>query len=123
MKEVILRHDSSREFPTAEGCEIIEISNSDADTDLSIARARVRPRITTQRHRLDGAVERYLIVSGRGEVEVGELPPADVGPGDVVIIPDGVLQRVRNTGAEDLIFYCICTPRFESAMYIAMETD
>lgn len=123
MKEVILKHDASGEFFTPEICHIIEVSNSEADGEVSIARARVEPTIQTKLHRLDGTNERYLIVSGRGVVEVGTLPPAEVIPGDVVIIPDGVTQRIRNIGTDDLMFYCICTPRFEPAMYVAIETD
>jgi mannose-6-phosphate isomerase-like protein (cupin superfamily) len=30
----------------------------------------------------------------------------------VVVIPAGVRQRIENIGPGDLIFLCICTPRF-----------
>lgn len=34
-----------------------------------------------QWHRLVGIDERYIIVSGRGRVEVGDIMPTMVGPG------------------------------------------
>ena len=49
--------------------------------------------------------------------EVGELPPAEVGVGDVVIIPPGVRQRISNSGSGDLIFLAICSPRFAQRNY------
>ena len=42
-----------------------------------------------------GVTERYAIVSGQGRMEVGDLPPMDVGPGDTVFIPAGEPQWVR----------------------------
>ena len=101
----------------AEGCHIAEWWNSPADTGVSVARARVEPGVTTRRHRLPNATERYLILEGRGRVEVGDGPPEDVGPGDVVLVPPGVRQRIANTGNADLIFLALCTPRFTLAGY------
>lgn len=119
----ILQPDASREFYTDEGCYILESSNSDADPEVSIARARVRPGVTTKSHRLDGSVERYLIISGQGLVEIGDTPPTAVNPGDIVVIPDGVSQRITNTGTFDLVFYCVCAPRFSRDMYVSLEDD
>ncbi|MOA16644.1 Cupin domain protein [compost metagenome] len=91
--------------------------NHAGDPAVSVAEARVAPGVTTQLHRLDGVVERYLIVKGRGMVDVGGLQPSEVGPGDLVVIPAGVPQRIGNLGEEELVFYCICTPRFTPACY------
>jgi mannose-6-phosphate isomerase-like protein (cupin superfamily) len=114
-----IRHaDPSREFPTQENCFILEVSNDAADPDTSIARARVRPGVTTAWHHLNGIVERYVIVRGKGRVEVGDLPPTIVNEGDVVRIPANVPQRITNVGDEDLVFFCVCTPRFTPAAYM-----
>ena len=107
---------------TDERCAILEFSNSHEDPELSIARARVAPGVTTAWHALDGVAERYVIQSGEGRVEVGELEPQVVGPGDVVRIPPGVSQRIGNTGEEDLIFLAICTPRFRPECYRDLES-
>ncbi len=105
------------EYFFAEGCHILELSNSPADPALSIARARVAPGVTTRWHRLRDTAERYCILSGRGVVEVGDLPPTPVGPGDVVHIPPGTRQRIHNPGPEELVFLALCTPRFTPAAY------
>ena len=109
------------EFYTDERCHIIEVANDAGDEQLSVARARVEPGITTAWHCLQGIDERYLIISGRGRVEVGDLPATPVGPGDVVRIPAGMRQRITNTGEEQLIFYAMCTPRFQPRAYISLE--
>lgn len=117
----VRRPDAATEHDTAERCAILECWNEPVDPQASIARARVAPGVTTAWHRLDGITERYLIVDGRGRVEVGELPPAEVGPGDVVVIPPGCRQRIANLGAADLVFLAICTPRFVPQAYEALE--
>jgi len=111
------------EFYTAEGCFINELSNIDADPEASIARARVRPGVTTRWHRVLGATERYVLVSGAGKVEVGNLPAQHVAPGDVVLIPPGCRQRITCLGNEDLIFLAICTPRFRPEAYEDVDAD
>jgi mannose-6-phosphate isomerase-like protein (cupin superfamily) len=121
MKETIKQQDLGNEFYTPEGCYIVELSNSPDDPDLSIARARVEPGVTTRWHRLTNTGERYLIVSGRGCVEIGELPAREVNPGDVVIIPPMCRQRITNIGSEDLVFLAICTPRFSIDVYEDIE--
>lgn len=105
------------EFYSAENVRILEAWNVAEDPSLSIARARLGPGQATEEHVLSRTTERYLVVRGVGRVEVGRLPPTDVGPGDVVLIPAGTRQRIRNPGHEDLVFYCICTPRFDEADY------
>ncbi|MDX2462755.1 MAG: cupin domain-containing protein, partial [Gammaproteobacteria bacterium] len=88
-----------------------------ADPDVSIARARVEPGVTTAWHRLRDVTERYCILSGAGVAEIGDNPPQDVGPGDVVIIPPMQRQRITNSGKADLVFLAICNPRFTEACY------
>jgi mannose-6-phosphate isomerase-like protein (cupin superfamily) len=121
MKPIIFKQDLATEFATPEGCFIIETSNrEDTDERLSIARARVKPGITSTLHYVDGE-ERYIIAEGKGRVEIGDLVPQEVAPGDVVLIPPGVRQRITNIGSVDLIFYCVCTPRFEPSAYHSLE--
>lgn len=121
MKESIRKQQKSKEFYTVEKCYITELSNTSDDPDVSIARARVEPGITTRWHRLKGMTERYFILSGRGLVEIGELPPQEVTAGDVVLIPPLCRQRITNTGSDDLIFLAICSPRFIQDAYEDIE--
>jgi mannose-6-phosphate isomerase-like protein (cupin superfamily) len=117
MKASIRHSDSGAEFHTAEQCHILELSNTAEDPAASIARARVEPGVTTRWHRLAGVTERYVLLEGRGRAEIGDLPPHDVGPGDVVLIPPGCRQRIANIGKSDLVFLAICTPRFRPECY------
>jgi mannose-6-phosphate isomerase-like protein (cupin superfamily) len=121
MQPRIVKQDLTGEFPTPEGCCILETWNTGADKSVSIARARVAPGMSTKWHYLEGIVERYLLVEGRGLVEIGTLEPAEMEPGDLAVIPAGVRQRITNTGPSDLIFYCICSPRFVPERYRVSE--
>ena len=123
MRPEISRRDEAREYFMREGCHILELANSPDDPDVSIARARVMPGVTPRWHRLHGIAERYVILSGHGRVEVGDLPPADVGPGAVVRIPPLCRQRISNVGDDELIFLAICSPRFRDAAYEDLDVD
>jgi len=120
MDSAIVRPDPASEFSTEERCSILESWNDASDDAVSIARARVAPGVTTALHRVDVA-ERYVILEGRGVAHVGDLAPTEVGPGDVVLIPAGVPQRIANVGPTDLLFYCVCTPRFRPEGYESLE--
>ena len=121
MQAKILKHDAQNEYFFHEGCYINELSNHVQDPGLSIAQARVCPGVTTQWHALRETTERYLILSGQGSVEVGDLAAQPVEPGDVVLIPPGTRQRITNTGNADLLFLALCTPRFQSRNYQAAD--
>lgn len=124
MTTPVIKHKNHvTEFYTEERCHITELSNSADDPDLSIAQARVTPGVTTQWHGLIDTEERYYIVSGRGIIEAGDLPPTVVAAGDIVLIPPMCRQRISNTGDDDLIFLAICTPRFHNDAYQDMEGD
>ncbi|AFL74362.1 cupin domain-containing protein [Thiocystis violascens] len=111
------------EFHTAEGCFILETWNREADPAVSIARARVAPKVTTRLHRLAGIVERYLILSGEGLVEVEGMESRRVRAGDLVHIPAGLGQRIGNRGKTDLVFLAICTPRFTPHAYQDIDPE
>jgi mannose-6-phosphate isomerase-like protein (cupin superfamily) len=116
-KPAISNYADKVEYYFEEGCFITENWNQAEDAACSIARARVPPEGHTRVHWLEGIEERYLIIQGQGVVYLGEAQGQEVRPGDVVNIPAGVLQSIRNTGPEDLIFYAICTPRFRPEAY------
>ena len=118
MRPEIRRSDPSKELNTEERCFILEVANDPSDPDVSIARARVLPGVTTEWHRLEGIAERYVVVRGTGRVEIGELPPTVINEGDVVRIPANVPQRITNIGNDDLVFFCVCSPRFVPSAYI-----
>jgi len=116
-------HSPSSEFFTEELCYITELSNSPNDSELSIAKARVAPGITTRWHALIDTTERYVLISGQGIVEIGDLPPTAMNSLDVVTIPQGTRQRITNTGTTDLVFLALCTPRFRPECYQDLESS
>ena len=109
------------EYYTDERCHILEFHNTPDSPEASIARARVEAGVTTKQHRVAGTVERYAIVEGTGVAHIDGQGDIDVGPGDIVTIPAGVVQSITNTGDRDLVFLCICTPRFEWDNYESLE--
>ena len=111
---------SKPEVWTSERCFISEIINDDAWPAFSLARCRVEPGITTQLHTLS-VLEFYVVERGRGCMRVGDDAPFDIGPGDTVTIPQDAAQSVANTGDTDLVFLCLCTPRFLQDCYTSLE--
>jgi RimJ/RimL family protein N-acetyltransferase/mannose-6-phosphate isomerase-like protein (cupin superfamily) len=111
--------DDQAEYFFEEGCFILELLNDPAEPELSIARARVPTGTETRWHRLQESKERYVILQGQGRVEVGDDAPRNVAAGDVVRIPPMTRQRISNTGAQDLIFLAICSPRFQRQNYLS----
>lgn len=107
----------SSEYWFEEGCYITECHNIAADPAVSVARARVPVGGVTRWHVLNGITERYLVEQGEGVAEIGDGASQAVMPGTVVVIPPGVRQRIRNTGAGDLVFLAVCTPRFVPEAY------
>lgn len=105
---------------TSERCFVGENYGS-SDGKVSIAVATVKPGVTTVAHHLEDIEETYIITQGKGVMEVKGMEPAEVTVGDVVVIPDGVSQRIKNVGNCDLVFYCVCTPRFVAERYFSDE--
>lgn len=109
------------EYYTEERCHIIEYHNTPDDPAVSVARARVEPGITTKWHSVAGSVERYVVLEGQGVAETGATGEVLLNAGDQLLIPAGEPQRIRNSGDSDLIFLCICTPRFQWANYVSLD--
>ena len=120
MSEHLVAGEPGREFSTRERCFITEIFNDPRVPDVSLARCRVPAGVTTERHRL-AVDELYVIRAGRGRMCLGDERPFDVKPGDAVQIPAGMAQCICNTGTCDLVFDCICRPRFTPSVYTPLE--
>jgi len=74
---------------------------------LVVSKTILHPEKHTTGHNHKGQEEVYQFVSGYGTMEVGDDYHI-VGPGDVVLIPDGDFHKVWNTSKyEDLIFVCV----------------
>jgi mannose-6-phosphate isomerase-like protein (cupin superfamily) len=80
----------------------------------SIAHAIVPPGESTLPHVLKTSTELYDILEGDGEIHIGTRS-APVHPGQIVLIPRGRAQYIKNTGTGDLVFLCIVTPKWQAA--------
>ncbi|MFQ5438911.1 MAG: cupin domain-containing protein [Paracoccaceae bacterium] len=109
-----------REFWTEERCFITELLNSPLNAQASLAIARVEPGVTTELHRLMGITECYILRKGTGVLEIDGVRH-ELKTGEAAVIPAGAAQSIRNTGAGDLEFLCLCTPRFVPQSYVSME--
>ena len=120
MQPQIVKANTLKEYLTPERCYIFENYSTNS---VSIARARVKPGVTTKAHHLNGVQEIYIITKGTGKVTIGKLEATEVTEGDVVVIPPLTSQKITNTGKDDLLFYCICTPRFTEQCYTNEEPE
>ena len=116
----LFRPGSKLPVYTEERCSIVELLNTDRCEGVSLAECRVVAGETTQLHSLQIA-ERYVVRQGTGVMELSGNDTFAIGAGDCVLIPAGCAQRVRNTGTEDLLFLCVCTPRFSPRHYTVLE--
>jgi mannose-6-phosphate isomerase-like protein (cupin superfamily) len=120
-EKILIEHPREEsEYYFKEGCYILELLNHESDPESSIARARVTAGEKTRWHHLIDTTERYVILEGKGQVEVGAIKES-VGQGDIVVIPAETRQRIVNTGTTDLIFLAICSPRFNVNNYTDLE--
>lgn len=74
----------------------------------SLAHATLPVGETSQPHSLKTS-EVYYILSGKGEMHIGDETQL-VEPGDAVYIPSQARQFIANCGSEPLIFICIVDP-------------
>jgi len=109
------------EYFTDERCHILELLNTADSPEASIARARVEPGVTTKQHQVVGTIERYILLEGEGVAHIAGMDDRAVEVGDVIEIPAGVTQSITNNGDHDLVFLCVCTPRFEWDNYKSLE--
>jgi mannose-6-phosphate isomerase-like protein (cupin superfamily) len=79
----------------------------------SVAHAIVPTGESTLPHRLKESTELYYILKGDGEMHIGN-EQAVIKPGQIVLIPPGASQYIRNTGTTDLEFLCIVAPRWQA---------
>jgi mannose-6-phosphate isomerase-like protein (cupin superfamily) len=67
---------------------------------------------TTAAHYHPKTEEIYYILSGSGEMRLGDEVRI-VGPGDAIAISPGQVHQIANRGAETLVFLCCCAPGYE----------
>ena len=111
-------------FATKDGSEIRELlaHRNSSIRNQSLAEARVAPGQTTAPHYHPRTEEIYYILSGEGQMRIGD-EVRRVGPGDAIAIPPGETHQITNTGSETLRFLCCCAPGYEHEDTVLVETQ
>lgn len=96
-------------------CELLHPDKVPGASGLScsVAHAIVPVGEKSLPHVLERSAELYYILSGNGEMHV-EHERSPVRAGQIVMIPPGSRQCIRNTGTEDLTFLCIVAPKWQA---------
>jgi mannose-6-phosphate isomerase-like protein (cupin superfamily) len=110
---IIIQSKGINGFYTPEKCHIAEVLNTSAHPERSIALARVEPGINTEWHRLQHTDEMYYIRSGKGQFEMDGEFIGIVEKDDLVFIPGNSNQQIKSITDQDIVFLCVCNPRFE----------
>ena len=110
----IINRNNVAPFITKDDSEIREIlaPGNSSLKNQSLAEARVSPGKSTKQHYHVETEEIYYILQGRARVEVGSKL-REVGEGDGIAILPGQRHKICNTGTEELVFLCCCSPCYK----------
>jgi mannose-6-phosphate isomerase-like protein (cupin superfamily) len=64
-------------------------------------------------HSHEHSYQVYYVLRGYGRVKIGEEPPADFGPGSVIVIPPGIIHSVWSVGEQTARVIVIYSPPLE----------
>jgi len=109
----IINRNRVKTFITKDGSEIREIlaPRNSSLRNQSLAEARLSRGKATIRHYHIESEEIYYILQGKAKMRVeGEVREATEGDG-IAIMP-GQIHKIWNTGAEELVFLCCCSPSY-----------
>jgi mannose-6-phosphate isomerase-like protein (cupin superfamily) len=111
-------------FITKDGSSIRELLShrNSAIQKQSLAEATILPGCITERHLHKLTEEIYYIVSGTGQMMIGNVV-RQVGVGDSIPIPSGQIHQIHNNGTQELKLLCCCSPPYEhSDTYLIVNT-
>jgi mannose-6-phosphate isomerase-like protein (cupin superfamily) len=112
----VVRREQVEAFVTADGSTIRELAGIPAGnaSNQSLAEALVPPGAATIAHFHRRSEEIYLFTHGRGVMRLGD-DERRVQAGDCVVIPPGVVHKLRADEGEPLILLCCCAPPYSHA--------
>jgi mannose-6-phosphate isomerase-like protein (cupin superfamily) len=98
-------------FTTKDGSTIRVLLDAEAGGagNQSLAEASLDDGQATERHYHAATEEIYVVLEGRGEMEV-DGARSEVGPGDAILIPPGAWHELR--AVEPMRFLCCCAPPY-----------
>lgn len=100
-------------YVTRDGSLIRELMHPSihANRLQSLAEAIIAPGQQTTMHRHIQSEEIYYIQQGSGTMFVGD-ESRDVVVGDSIAIPAGTFHSILNTGSDNLVVLCACSPPY-----------
>lgn len=112
-KKLVVHEDQGAVVPDICGTAVEMINARTAGSEkVSFAKLTIHPGQKSRRHFHKVTEEIYYILSGHGEVTIGnELHP--VKAGHAILLPIGVSHEIMNTGKNDLVFVCADAPVFD----------
>ena len=107
------RYSQQAAFRTKDGSEIRELMHPavHAGSTQSLAEARISSGSTTALHCHHRSEEIYHVTAGEGLMTLGD-DQFVIQPGDSILIVPGTAHRVHNTGEDDLVILCCCSPPY-----------
>ncbi|QUH24327.1 cupin domain-containing protein [Methanobacterium alkalithermotolerans] len=101
-------------FETTDGtfiCELLHPHREEKDIKInfSIAHAILGPEESSHPHRIKSAGEIYFILEGKGLMHI-DNQQALLEPGQLVYIPPGSMQFIKNVSSSELKFLCMVSP-------------
>ena len=100
-------------YVTKDGSTVRELMHPDthANSNQSLAEATVPIGIQTELHLHRKSEEIYHITQGEGMMSLGKNQ-LQVSVGDTICIPPNTPHQISNTGVNDLVFLCACSPAY-----------
>jgi len=100
-------------YTTKDGSLIRELMHPEihGNKNLSLAQAIIEPGCCTRSHVHTTSEEVYHILQGKGIMALCKERFA-IGPGDTVCISPNQPHSLENTGHEQLILLCCCSPPY-----------
>jgi mannose-6-phosphate isomerase-like protein (cupin superfamily) len=110
------RYREQAAFRTKDGSEIRELMHpaTHGGSRQSLAEARVAAGYETAMHRHHRSEEIYHVTAGEGLMTLDDEQFA-IQAGDSILIAPGSAHRVRNTGKDELVILCCCSPPYADA--------
>lgn len=107
------RRENCRPYVTRDGSLIRELMHPDThgNEKQSLAEAIVPVGQQTIPHLHRCTEELYYVHQGSGVIQVGD-ELRDLSQGDTVAIPPGTVHCIRNSGDQELVILCCCTPPY-----------
>jgi mannose-6-phosphate isomerase-like protein (cupin superfamily) len=117
----IVRRDAIEPYLTRDGSTIREwVAPGASGRRQTLAEATVPAGDATLAHYHRESEEIYLVTSGRGRLRLG-AEVEQIGPGDCVVIPPGVVHRLWADADAPLVVVCSSVPPYSHDDTVLVE--